>query len=234
MTSCSLVFVSLSSFPGTSTLMSFAKKVRRKIGLIHRNFYLAPEYLRHTLYRTPVCPILEYSCATCHPPYRTLTNRLESVQRFACRVILQSWNLEHDDLFSHTSLPTHKARRDCSTKVQAFKILVGLSSAPNVFIPHTCSDLRRNHSRALYTPFSRLKLCQRSFFHLVPKIWNKKLPENVASCVTLPAFKAAVKTIIYRLVVSCAILSVYLFWSRKFLFFFGFVTLFDCLGFPVI
>ena len=33
---------------------------------------------------------------------------------------------------------------------------------------------------------------QRSFFHLGPKLWNK-LPENVASCVTLPAFKAAVK-----------------------------------------
>ena len=127
----------------------------------------------------------------------TLTNRSESVQRFACRVILQSWNLEHDDLLSRTPLPTLESRRDCSTVVHVFKILAGVSSAPNVFIPHTGSDSRRNQSCALYIPFSRLMhvmLCQRSFFHLGPKLWNK-LPENVVSSVTLPAFKAAVKTI---------------------------------------
>ena len=93
----------------------------------------------------PVRPVLEYSCATWQPLNKTLTNRLESVQGFACRVILQSWNLEHNDFLSRTSLPTLEARRDCSTVVQVFKIITGLSSAPNVFIPHTRSDLRRYH-----------------------------------------------------------------------------------------
>ena len=74
---------------------------------------IKPEHLRHILYITLVCPILEYSCDTWHPLSKTLTNHLESVQRFACRVILQSWNLEHDDLLSHTSLPTLEACRDC-------------------------------------------------------------------------------------------------------------------------
>ena len=167
------------------------KKARRIIGLIHRNFHLALERLRHTLYITLVRPILEYSCASWHPLNKTLTNSLESVQRFACRIILQSWNLEHDDLLSRTSLPTLEARRDCSTVVQVFKIFAGLSSAANVFIPYTRLDSRCNHSPDLYIPFSRLTLCQRSFFPL-----GNKLPENVASCVTLPAFKAAVRAII--------------------------------------
>ena len=171
------------------------KKARRIIGLIHRNFHLAPKHLCHTLYITLVCPILEYSCTTWHPLNKTLTNHSESIQRFACRVILQSWNLEHDDLLSRTSLPTLEAHHDCSTVVQVFKILAGLSSAPTVFIPHTCSDSRRYHSCMLYIPFSCLMLYQRSFFHLGPKLWNK-LPENIASCVTLPAFKAAVRAII--------------------------------------
>ena len=152
-------------------------KTRRIIGLIRRNFHLAPEHLRHTLYITLVRPILEY---TWHPLNKTVTNRLESAQRFACQVILQSWNLEHDDLLSCTSLPTLEARRDCSTVIQVFKIHAGLSSAPNVFIPHTRCDSRRYYSRALYIPFSRLTLCQRSFFHLGPKLWNK-VPENVTS-----------------------------------------------------
>ena len=145
----------------------------------------------HTFMSRKTCQVY----ATWHPLNKTLTSHLESVQRFACRVILQSWNLEHDDLLSCTSLPTLKARRDCSTADHVFKILAGLSSAPNVFIPHTRSNSRRNQSYALYIPFSHLTLCQRSFFHLGPKLWNK-LPENVVSCVTLPAFKAAVKAII--------------------------------------
>ena len=200
---------------------------------IHRNFYLAPENLRHTLYITLVRPILEYSCATWHPFNKTLTNCLEPVQIFACRVILQCWNFEHDDILSRTSLPTLGARRDCSTVVLVFKTLAGLSSAPNVFIPHTRSDSRLNHSRVLYLyiPFSRLTLCQRSFFHLGPKLWNK-LPENVASCVTLPTFKAAqFQGYHYGLVVFCDTLSVYFALVR---FFFGFVALFDCLGYPLI
>ena len=58
------------------------KKARRRLGLIHRNFHLAPKYLLQTLYITLVLLILEYSCATWHPLNKTLTNRLESVQRF--------------------------------------------------------------------------------------------------------------------------------------------------------
>ena len=130
------------------------KKARRINGLIHRNFHLAPEHFRHTLYISLVRPILEYSCATWHSLNKTLTNRLESVQRFTCQVILHSWNLEHDDLLSRTSLPTLEARRECSTVVQVFQILDGLSSAPNIFNPHTRSDSRRYHSHALYIPFS--------------------------------------------------------------------------------
>ena len=58
------------------------KKACRTISLIHRNFHLAPGHLRHTLYITLVHPILEYSYATWHYLNKTLTNHLESVQRF--------------------------------------------------------------------------------------------------------------------------------------------------------
>ena len=129
MTSRSLVFVSLSNFPGTSTLQKTLSDNSQEFSLspVH------PEHLHHTLYITLVCPILEYSCDTWHPLSKTLTNHLESVQRFACPVILQSWNLEHDDLLSHTSLPTLEACRDCAaTVVYVFKISSGHSSAPNV------------------------------------------------------------------------------------------------------
>ena len=170
------------------------KKARRMIGMIHRNFHLAPQHLRRTLYTSLVRPALEYSSSTWHPLTKTQTNRLESVQRFACRVILQSWDLDHDSLLSQTNLPSLEVRRDSFTVRHVFKILAGLSSAPNVFTPHSRSNSRCNHSRALYPPFSRLTLCQRSFFHLGPLLWNE-LPENVVCSPTLSAFKAAVKAL---------------------------------------
>ena len=170
---------------------SICKKVRRIIGLIHRNFHLAPTLLRRTLYLSMVRPILEYSCVTWHPLNKTLTRRLESVQRFACRVILQTWDLEHDELLFQTSFPTLESRRDFYTTIQVYKILNNLSSAPNVFSPHTRQGSRSNHSRSLHIPFSRLTLCQRSFYHHGPKLWNG-LSEEIINSPTIHRFKSAI------------------------------------------
>ena len=94
--------------------------------------------------------------------------------------------------FSRTFLSNLIARRDCLIVVHVFKILVGLSSAPNVFIPLVRIQDASITERSTPSPFSRLKLC---LFHLGYKLRNK-LPENVASHVTLPAFEAAVKAIV--------------------------------------
>lgn len=174
---------------------AICKKSRKIIGLIHRNFHSAPVYIRYSLYISLVRPILEYSCVTLHPLNKSLTNRLESVQRFACRVILQSWNLSAEDLLSFTSLQTLEGRRDSFTVRHVYKILAGLSSSPNLFIPHSRSSSRCNHSRALYPPFRRLTLCQRSFFHHGPKLWNN-LPDSVVSASSLHIFKTAVNSLI--------------------------------------
>ncbi len=170
---------------------SICKKARRIIGLIHRNFHLAPSMLRRALYISMVRPILEYSCITWHPLNKTLMRRLESVQRFACRVILQKWDLEHDELLSLTSLPTLESRRDFYTIIHVYKILNNLSAAPNDFTPHTRQGTRSNHSRSLHIPFSRLTLCQRSLYHHEPKLWNK-LSEEEVNCPTFQRFKSAV------------------------------------------
>ena len=74
------------------------KKARQTIGFIHRVFSSAPICTRRILYLAIVRPILEYGSVTWHPLNTTLTYRLEACQRFAARVILQSWNLSHEDL----------------------------------------------------------------------------------------------------------------------------------------
>ena len=66
----------------------------------------------------------------------TLTNRLEACQRFAARVILQSWNLSHEDLLQKSNLPLLSKRMDYATLCHLYKILHHLSSSPNSYNPH--------------------------------------------------------------------------------------------------
>ena len=94
----------------------------------------------------------------------TLTNRLEACQRFAARVILQSWNLSHEDLLQKSNLPLLSKRMDYATLCHLYKILHHLSSSPNSYNPHPRTSLRNLNSRAIVPSFCRLTLCQKSFY----------------------------------------------------------------------
>ena len=167
------------------------KKARRTIGFIHRAFHSAPVSTRRILYLALVRPILEYGSTTWHPLNKTLANRLESCQRFACRVILQSWKASHDDLLLKTDLPLLSKRRDIATLCHLFKIVHDLCSSPNPFKPHPRPNLRNLNSCALDPPFCRLTLSQRSFYPYAPTLWNY-LPEEIVQCRSLSSFKTAV------------------------------------------
>ena len=107
-----LGFGSPAIFPRIFMLIIFCKKARRTIGYIHRAFLSAPIITRRILYLALVCPILEYGSITWQPLNKSLTNRLESCQRFACGVFLQQWNDSHEDLVLESDLPLLAKRRD--------------------------------------------------------------------------------------------------------------------------
>ena len=169
------------------------KKARKIIGFIHRSFQSAPFSIRRSLYLALVRPILEYGCTTWHPLNISLTNRLESTQRFACRVILQSWNLSHEDLISDSDLPLLSKRRDVASMCHLFKIFANLCSSPNPFLPHPRPGLRNLNSRSVQVPFRRLSLSQRSFYPFASSIWNY-LPEAIVNASSLQAFKLAIQS----------------------------------------
>ena len=98
------IFVS-SSHSWNFQVDHICKKARRAIGYIHRAFHIAPIITRRILYLALVRPILEYGGINWHPLNKSLTNRFESCQRFACRVVLQSWNDSHEDLLLKPDLP---------------------------------------------------------------------------------------------------------------------------------
>jgi hypothetical protein len=167
------------------------KKSRKTIGYIHRAFNCASPTTRRILYLALVRPILEYGSITWHPLNITLTNRLESTQRFASRVILQSWNLSHEDLLRDTNLPTLAKRRDIAVLCHLYKICNHLCSSPNPYRPHPRPNLRNLNSRSLDPPFCRLSLSKMSFYPFAPTLWNY-LPDAAVNCSSLPSFKTAV------------------------------------------
>ena len=132
----------------------------------------------------------EYGSVTWHPLNTTLTNRLEACQRFAARVILQSWNLSHEDLLQKSNLPLLSKRRDYATLCHLYKILHHLSSSPNPYNPYPRPSLRNLNSRAIVPPFCRLTLCQKSFYPYAPTLWNY-LPEDIIQCSSLQSFKVS-------------------------------------------
>ena len=172
-------------------LITFAKKARKIIGFIHRSFHSAPINTRRTLHLALVRPILEYASTTWHPLNIKLTNRIESTQRFACRVILQQWKLSHDELLQESDLPTLVKRRDVATLCHLFKIFHGLCSSPNPYRPHPRTSLRHLNSCAVDPPFCRLSLSKSSFYPYAPTLWNY-LPEAVVKSTSFQAFKLAV------------------------------------------
>jgi hypothetical protein len=131
------------------------KKARKITGFIHRCFNSSPPATRRTLYLALIRPILEYGSITWHPLNKTLSNRLESAQRFAARVILQAWTCSNDDLLLNANLPPLCKRRDIATLCHFFKILNSLCSSPNPFKPHHRPNLRNLNSGALDPPFGR-------------------------------------------------------------------------------
>ena len=113
---------------------------------------------------------------TWHPLNIKLTNRIESMQRFACRVILQQWKLSHDELLQESDLPAKRC--DVATLCHLFKIFHGLCSSPNPYSPHPRPSLRHLNSCAVGPSFCRLSLSKTSFYPYAPTLWNY-LPEAV-------------------------------------------------------
>ena len=175
---------------GIFMLITFAKRPVRPLASSTGPSILPPS-TPVARYLALVRPILEYASTTWHPLNIKLTNRIESTQRFACRVILQQWKLSHEELLQESDLPTLVKRRDVATLCHLFKIFHGLCSSPNPYRPHPRTSLRHLNSCAVDPPFCRLSLSKSSFYPYAPTLWNY-LPEAVVKSTSLQAFKLAV------------------------------------------
>ena len=81
-------------------------KARQLIGLLYRRFYKhANTATLLQLYKSFIRPHLEYCAIVWDPHLSKDIEALEKVQRFALRMCLKNWSLDHSQLYSPSMIP---------------------------------------------------------------------------------------------------------------------------------
>ncbi len=147
--------------------------------------------------RLDYCNALSGGCSA------RLINKLQMVQNAAARVLTRTRKYDHISpvLSTRHWLPI-KYRIDFKILLITYKALNGLAPQylsellSNYSPPHL---IRSQNSGHLITPrISKSTAGGRSFFYLVPELWNK-LPNNVREADALCQFKSRLKTHLFNL-----------------------------------
>ena len=107
-------------------------KARKLVGLLYRQFYqhADPSTLLQ-LYRAFIRPHLEYCAIVWDPHLVKDVEALEKVQRFALRMCLKNWSLDHDQLYQLSNLPSLAFRRSNAKLCHLFRIVNDLCDFPD-------------------------------------------------------------------------------------------------------
>ena len=113
-------------------IMAICKKARKMIGMIYRNMYQhsSPNTLLK-LYLTTIRPHLEYASPVWYPFHKGEIDCIESVQKFALRMCLKSWNLDYEQLLENAHIPTLRSRRNWASMCHLSKIVRKQTHFPN-------------------------------------------------------------------------------------------------------
>ena len=146
---------------------------KHRVGFLYRQFHLTGIPCLYQLYKSLVLPSLDYCSSVWDPSSALYTDKLESVQDFATKVITKQWNTPYNDCLRLLNLPrlsTHHMRQKLSL---CYRIVTGQSIIPpRFFTPHPCPHLRYNHHLPLYYPSFRTSAHKSSFSVSVIPLWK--------------------------------------------------------------
>ena len=152
---------------------------KRQLGLIHRHFHVAPRVAQERLYVSTVLPYLDYCTSVWDPHHQKNRAKLNSVQAFASKVVLQNWSLFRDDRLSTLDWVSLRKRCQIQKLVMCLKIVRNSSILPSSyfsFLPSVSRPLRHSHSMCLYAPV-KTDYYKHSFsFHLSYLCGTRFLP----------------------------------------------------------
>ena len=97
--------------------------------------------------------------------YTLYIDKLESVQKFATKVILRDWNSCCNNRMKLLNLPLLSIRRKRQKLSLCYRtVSVRSIIPPSLFTPHSCPSLRHAHHMPLYYPRFRTTSYQSSFY----------------------------------------------------------------------
>ncbi len=168
-------------------------KAKSQLGLLHRLFHKASPVALNQLYKSLVLPTLDYCSSLWDPYYEVHIKRLESVQKFAARLVSKRWQAPHDQLLKSLRWEHLALRRKKQKVLLCHRILRGGSLIPSTsFTPHPSLQLRHTNSQPLFCPHVRSRGHLSSFFVSVVPLWNSISPSIMSFFMSL-SFKSRLK-----------------------------------------
>ena len=165
------------------------KSAKQRLGLLYRNFGQADCQTLCQLYKALILPKLDY--CSCDPiSSATLSDKLESVQKFAAKLCTKRWSDSPTLLMISLNWPTLRSRRSRQRAMLCRRIIRNESIIPPS--PYFCHQPHRNprtsHSHSVIVPHARTCAFQSSCFVSGCRIWNS-LPEDVVQFTSSNSFK---------------------------------------------
>ena len=177
----------------SSHIENTTKRARRQLGYIYRAFHHAGPATLTQLYKSTVLPLVDYCSSVWAPHHKKYIEEVESVQKFATRIVTKRWNDSYSSLISQLNWPTLEQRRNCQKLVLCYNIVKNLSFIPSSnFVSHPHPSLRHSHNLCLLYPLTRSNSHKFSFFVSVVPLWNS-LPSPVVNASSLNSFKYCLK-----------------------------------------
>ena len=171
-------------------IAGICSKAKQILGMLYRQFYnnSSPETLKQ-LYLSLVRPHLEYSCQLWDPYMQQDINRLESVQKFALKLISHRWESGYEELISLVNIPKLSNRRLHLKLAQVYKVVHQLCDFPeDVIQSQIAHSTRLARDLTLHCPFARTNYCYHSFVPSSVRAWNS-LNETLVNSPSLHSFK---------------------------------------------
>ena len=139
--------------------LTFAKNISEKVtkanqvmGMIRRCFVHIDQENFKWLFKSIVCPHLEYVNAIWNPVMKKDITSIENVQRRATKMVPQQKDMSYTDRLKQLKMPTLRYRRIRGDMIEAFKIIREIyeQRAIPTLSPENPDKVTRGHEFKLY------------------------------------------------------------------------------------
>ena len=168
-------------------------KANARLGLIKRSFSNIQPIAFVQLYKSLVRPVVEYCSTVTNPVYKKDSDKIESVQRRATRLVQGMDGKSYEERLQALNLQSLCDRRSRADLVQAYRIIHKVDDLEeDIFFQRAPCEATRTNGSKLFKQHCRTKLRSCTFSQRVVDDWNE-LPQSVVNAPGLNYFKSGLR-----------------------------------------